>query len=60
MALTNPWLAAPVPEKKLSRDVLEGRISNLLSTHNMCVIATTGQRPAGHAGSLLPGARTSK
>lgn len=43
MALTNPWLAAPMPDRTLPRDRLEDRILNLLSTHNMCVLATAGE-----------------
>lgn len=43
MALTNPWLAEPSPTRRLSRDALSDRILNLLSTHNMCVLATTGE-----------------
>ena len=42
MPLTNPWLAGPAPIRKLSRERLEERILNLLSSQNMCVIATTG------------------
>ena len=42
MPVTNPWLAGPTPTKRLSRDVLEERILNLLSSQNMCVLATTG------------------
>ena len=40
--LTNPWLAGPSPERRLDRDRLEERILNLLSSQNMCVVATTG------------------
>ncbi len=40
MAITNPWLAGPAPERMLDREQLEERILNLLSTHNICVIAT--------------------
>jgi general stress protein 26 len=40
MPLTNPWLAGPSPDGKLSRLELEERILNLLSTHNVAVIAT--------------------
>lgn len=39
---TNPWLAGPSPKTVLPRDVLEERILNLLSSQNMCVVATTG------------------
>ena len=42
MALTNPWLADPMPTEQLPTDVLEERILQLLSTHNMCVLATCG------------------
>jgi nitroimidazol reductase NimA-like FMN-containing flavoprotein (pyridoxamine 5'-phosphate oxidase superfamily) len=38
---TNPWLAGPSPTRRLERDRLEERILNLLSSQNMCVIATT-------------------
>lgn len=41
MALTNPWLAEPPPGGVLPRAELEDRISNLLSSQNMAVIATT-------------------
>lgn len=44
MPVTNPWLAGPAPDKPLDRDRLEERISNLLSSQNMCVLATTGPR----------------
>ena len=47
MAVTNPWLAGPSPTKRLARDCLEERILNLLSSQNMCVLAT-----AGHDGPL--------
>ena len=42
MPVTNPWLAGPAPKKKLDRERLEERILNLLSSQNMCVLATTG------------------
>lgn len=42
MPLTNPWLAGPTPTRKLDRDRLEERILNLLSSQNMCVLATAG------------------
>jgi nitroimidazol reductase NimA-like FMN-containing flavoprotein (pyridoxamine 5'-phosphate oxidase superfamily) len=42
MALTNPWLAGPAPTKKLDHERLSERILNLLSSQNMCVLATTG------------------
>ncbi|WP_433060255.1 pyridoxamine 5'-phosphate oxidase family protein [Dactylosporangium sp. CS-033363] len=45
MPLTNPWLADPAPDRPLDRERLEERILNLLSTQNMCVLATAG--PAG-------------
>lgn len=38
----NAWLAGPAPTAELSREELEDRILNLLSTHNMCVLATVG------------------
>lgn len=40
--LTNPWLAGPAPTAGVERAVLEERILNLLSTQNMCVLATIG------------------
>lgn len=40
MPLTNPWLAGPAPDRELPRQVLEERILNLLSTHNLAVVAT--------------------
>jgi nitroimidazol reductase NimA-like FMN-containing flavoprotein (pyridoxamine 5'-phosphate oxidase superfamily) len=40
--LTNPWLAGPSPKAQLPRGRLEERILNLLSSQNMCVLATTG------------------
>jgi hypothetical protein len=40
--VTNPWLAGPAPKKRLDRDRLEERILNLLSSQNMCVLATAG------------------
>ncbi|QDP96204.1 pyridoxamine 5'-phosphate oxidase family protein [Microlunatus elymi] len=40
MPLTNPWLAGPAPDRELPRERLEERILNLLSTHNMAVVAT--------------------
>src|SRR5512132_2729039 len=42
MAVTNPWLAGPSPTKRLPREPLEERILNLLSSQNMCVLATIG------------------
>ncbi|OJF14778.1 pyridoxamine 5'-phosphate oxidase family protein [Couchioplanes caeruleus] len=45
MPLTNPWLSEPSPERRLDRERLEERILNLLSSQNMCVLATAG--PAG-------------
>jgi nitroimidazol reductase NimA-like FMN-containing flavoprotein (pyridoxamine 5'-phosphate oxidase superfamily) len=42
MPLTNPWLSGPTPTGKLPRERLEERILNLLSSQNMCVLATTG------------------
>lgn len=40
MPITNPWLAGPPPDDGCPRDLLEERILNLLSTHNVAVIAT--------------------
>ncbi|MGC4846451.1 pyridoxamine 5'-phosphate oxidase family protein [Micromonospora sp. DT15] len=42
MPLTNPWLSEPTPAKRLDRERLEERLLNLLSSQNMCVLATTG------------------
>jgi hypothetical protein len=42
MPVTNPWLAGPAPTRRLDRERLEERILNLLSSQNMCVLATTG------------------
>ena len=42
VTVTNPWLAGPAPTRPLERDRLEERILNLLSSQNMCVLATTG------------------
>jgi nitroimidazol reductase NimA-like FMN-containing flavoprotein (pyridoxamine 5'-phosphate oxidase superfamily) len=42
MTVTNPWLAGLSPTKRLDRERLEERILNLLSSQNMCVLATTG------------------
>jgi nitroimidazol reductase NimA-like FMN-containing flavoprotein (pyridoxamine 5'-phosphate oxidase superfamily) len=42
MPVTNPWLSDPTPTGRLDRERLAERISNLLSTQNMCVLATTG------------------
>jgi general stress protein 26 len=42
MAVTNPWLAGPSPTKRLDRERLAERILNLLSSQNMCVLATIG------------------
>jgi len=42
MPLTNPWLSEATPTGKLDRDRLEERILNLLSSQNMCVLATAG------------------
>jgi len=43
MPVTNPWLAGPSPAQSLPRDLLEERILNLLSSQNMCVLATAGE-----------------
>ncbi|GAB2692259.1 pyridoxamine 5'-phosphate oxidase family protein [Thalassiella azotivora] len=40
MPLTNPWLGGPTPDGRLPREQLEERILNLLSTHNVAVVAT--------------------
>lgn len=37
-----PWLTGPAPTAPLPRPQLEERILNLLSSQNMCVIATSG------------------
>jgi len=42
MPLANPWLGEPMPDQHLDRSELEERIRNLLSSQNMCVLATTG------------------
>jgi hypothetical protein len=42
MPMTNPWLTAPTPTQRLDRDRLEEKILHLLSSQNMCVLATTG------------------
>lgn len=42
MPLTNPWLAEPAPARRLPAERLEERILNLLSSQNMCVLATAG------------------
>ncbi|MFG1688280.1 pyridoxamine 5'-phosphate oxidase family protein [Nonomuraea sp. NPDC049269] len=42
MPVTNEWLAGPSPTKRLDRELLEERILNLLSSQNMCVLATSG------------------
>ncbi len=42
MTVTNPWLAGPSPTERLPRERLEERILNLLSSQNMCVLATAG------------------
>ena len=42
MPVTNPWLAGPASSRRLPREHLEERILNLLSSQNMCVIATAG------------------
>ncbi|MEV4642595.1 pyridoxamine 5'-phosphate oxidase family protein [Actinoplanes sp. NPDC049548] len=42
MPVTNPWLAGPSPSRRLPPDRLEERILNLLSSQNMCVLATAG------------------
>lgn len=42
MPVTNPWLAGPPPHARLDRERLSERILNLLSSQNMCVLATAG------------------
>ncbi|HEY3000959.1 MAG TPA: pyridoxamine 5'-phosphate oxidase family protein [Kribbellaceae bacterium] len=42
MPITNPWLAGPASTARLPRERLEERILNLLSSQNMCVLATSG------------------
>ncbi|WP_200214638.1 pyridoxamine 5'-phosphate oxidase family protein [Micromonospora coerulea] len=42
MPVTNSWLAGPSPTARLDRDRLSERILNLLSSQNMCVLATAG------------------
>ncbi|GAA2440774.1 hypothetical protein GCM10010191_65980 [Actinomadura vinacea] len=42
MPVTNPWLAGLAPKKRLDPERLEERILNLLSSQNMCVLATAG------------------
>jgi nitroimidazol reductase NimA-like FMN-containing flavoprotein (pyridoxamine 5'-phosphate oxidase superfamily) len=42
MPLTNPWLSEPAPDRRLPRERLDERILNLLSSQNMCVLATSG------------------
>jgi nitroimidazol reductase NimA-like FMN-containing flavoprotein (pyridoxamine 5'-phosphate oxidase superfamily) len=44
MPLTNPWLSRSAPTERLARERLEERILNLLSSQNMCVLATTGPK----------------
>ena len=44
MPLTNSWLVRSPPVKRLDRERLEERILNLLSSQNMCVLATSGPR----------------
>ncbi|MEU4160820.1 pyridoxamine 5'-phosphate oxidase family protein [Actinoplanes sp. NPDC026670] len=43
MVVTNPWLAGPSPRRRLEPERLEERILNLLSSQNMCVLATVGE-----------------
>ncbi|MFC4072061.1 pyridoxamine 5'-phosphate oxidase family protein [Actinoplanes subglobosus] len=49
MMTTNPWLAGPSPTRRLDRDRLEERILNLLSSQNMCVVASTAPDGGPHA-----------
>jgi hypothetical protein len=44
MPLANPWLGESMPDRRLDRIDLEDRIHNLLSSQNMCVLATSGPR----------------
>ncbi|GAA1839239.1 hypothetical protein GCM10009682_64260 [Luedemannella flava] len=39
---TFPWLSGPTPTRRLDRPLLEERILHLLSSQNMCVLATMG------------------
>ena len=55
MSVTNPWLAGPSPTRRLDRARLEERIFNLLSSQNMCVLATLGPDvPFGDPRAVLP------
>jgi hypothetical protein len=54
-AVTNLWLAGPAPDKRLDRDRLEERILNLLSSQNICVLATSG--PSGLGPYMTTGTR---
>jgi hypothetical protein len=40
--IANPWLTGPAPTARLPYDRLTERILNLLSSQNMCVLATAG------------------
>lgn len=40
MPSANPWLSGPAPDVDLPRTDLEERILNLLSSHNLAVVAT--------------------
>ncbi|WP_089207333.1 pyridoxamine 5'-phosphate oxidase family protein [Streptosporangium subroseum] len=42
VSVTSPWLVGPAPTTSLTRTRLEERILNLLSSQNMCVLATAG------------------
>ncbi|MEV4660851.1 pyridoxamine 5'-phosphate oxidase family protein [Micromonospora echinofusca] len=42
MPSPNPWLSGPTPTGRLPRERLEERILNLMSSQNMCVLATVG------------------
>ncbi|MEU8297725.1 pyridoxamine 5'-phosphate oxidase family protein [Micromonospora sp. NPDC048909] len=42
MPVTNPWLSGPSPTGRLDPERLGERILNLLSSQNMCVLATAG------------------
>jgi len=52
VSVTNPWLAGPSPTRRLDRARLEERIVNLLSSQNMCVLATLG--PDGPLATPVP------
>ncbi len=43
MSQAFPWVEPPWPDKALPRDQLEDRIAQLVSSLNMCVLATIGK-----------------